>query len=222
MPGYGRRASASRSRRPPGERADGRRVPGGPGRRSCRSRGRPSVSARRRAARASRQRSQRLLRVLVLVLELADRNQVLHRLEIVDVQLALEVVELMLQRAAEEPRACNLDLLAHPVLRNDPDLLVAGHVRHVAGDRQAALEVAVVARRADDLGVYELVEVALDLDDAGPHRLAQLGGGEADAGRMAHRVSEVVEQLVEVLAEAVDRLALEAETGVAEEDDGSN
>ena len=86
--------------------------------------------------------------------------------------------------------------------------------------RQAALEVVVVAGAAHDPRVDELVQLALDLDHAGLERHAQLGRGEADARRVAHRVRQVVEQLVQVLAEAVDRLALEPQPGVAEHDDG--
>ena len=51
---------------------------------------------------------------------------------------------------------------------------------------------------------------------------AELRRGQADAGRIAHRVGEVVEQLVQVLAEAVDRLALQAQPRIAEHDDGSD
>ena len=108
------------------------------------------------------------------------------------------------------------------VLGDDPDALAARHVGDVARDRQAALEVAVVAGRPHDRRVDQLVELALDLDDARLQRLAELRRGEPDAGRVAHRVGQVVQQLVEVLAEAVDRLALQAQPGVAEHDDGSD
>ena len=88
--------------------------------------------------------------------------------------LPVEVVQLVLERPAEQPGARDLDLLADAVLGDDPDLLVAGDVGDVARDRQAALEVAVVAGGAHDLGVDELVQVVLDLDDAGAQRLAEL------------------------------------------------
>ena len=52
--------------------------------------------------------------------------------------------------------------------------------------------------------------------------LAELRRGEADAGGVAHRVGQVVEELVEELAEAVDRLALEPKARVAEHDDGAD
>ena len=108
------------------------------------------------------------------------------------------------------------------VLGHDPDLLPPGDVGHVARDRQAALQVAVLAVGADDARVDQLVQLALHLDHAGTHGLADLGRGQADAGGMAHRFGQVVEQLVQVLAEAVDGLALQAQPGVAEKDDGSD
>ena len=49
--------------------------------------------------------------------------------------------------------------------------------------------------------------------------LAELRRGEPDAGRVAHRVGQVVEQAVQEPAEAVDRQALEPEARVTEEDD---
>ena len=64
-------------------------------------------------------------------------------------------------------RASGLDPPAPPILGHDPDLLTARHVRRVARDRQAALEVSVVARRADDLRVDQLEQAVLDLDHAG-------------------------------------------------------
>ena len=66
------------------------------------------------------------------------------------------------------------------------------------------------------------MELALDLDDAGLERHADLRRREADAGRLAHRVGQVVEQLVERLAEAVDGLAAQAQARVAEGQDGSD
>src|SRR5690349_8553826 len=122
---------------------------------------RPSSGGSGRTAIGSGQGPEALLRVLVLVLELAHRDELVHRVEIVDVQLAVQVVQLVLERAAQQPGARDLDLLADAVLRDDPDLLLPGHVRDVARDRQAALEVAVVTGGPDDLGVDQLVEVVL-------------------------------------------------------------
>ena len=90
----------------------------------------------------------------------ADRDQLVHRVEIVDEQLAVEVVELVLERPAEEPGSGDLDLLAVAVLGDDPDVLAPGDVGVVAGEREAALEVAVVAGGPDDPRVDQLVELA--------------------------------------------------------------
>ena len=68
----------------------------------------------------------------------ADRDELVHRVEVVDVQLAVEVVELVLERPAEQPGPGDLDLPPEPVLGDHPDPLAAGDVGDVAGDRQAA------------------------------------------------------------------------------------
>src|SRR4029079_19726816 len=156
--------------------------------------------------------------VLVLVLGPHD-HQLVHRVEVVDVELAVEAVALELERPPEQPGPGDLDLLAEAVLGDDPDSLAAGHVGDVARDREAAFEMAAVALGLDDARVDQLVELTFDLDDAGLHRLAELRGGQAHARCVAHRVGEIVEQLVQVLAEAVDRLALEAETRVTKKND---
>ena len=169
-----------------------------------------------------RQGARRLAHLGVVLVALPDREQLIHRLEVVDVQLALQMVELVLERPTEQPGPGDLDFLAMAVLGDDPDLLAAGDVRDVARDRQTALEVAVVAGRPNDARVDQLVQLVLDLDDAGLQGLTELWRGQPDPGRVAHRVREVVEQLVEVRAEAVDRLALEPKTWVAEEDDGTD
>ena len=95
---------------------------------------------------ASREGARRLADLGVILVALADRHQLVHRVEIVDVELAVEVIELVLERATEQPGSRDLDLLAVTVLRDDPDLLAPRDVGDVARDRQAALEVAVVAR----------------------------------------------------------------------------
>jgi len=104
----------------------------------------------------------------------------------------------------------------------DPDALTSRHVGHEPGDGEAALQVSILTRRAHDAGVDELVELALDLDDADRQRLSELGRGQPDPGRVAHRVGEVVKQLVKRLAEAVDRLAPEAQPRIAERHDRAN
>src|SRR5689334_11127306 len=50
----------------------------------------------------------------------------------------------------------------------------------------------------------------------------KMWGSQTDARRVAHRVREIVEQLMEVLAERIDRLAFQAQPRIAEHDDGSD
>src|SRR5436190_7785504 len=160
--------------------------------------------------------------VVAVVRGRVDRDQLLHRTEVVDEELAVEVVELVLERPTEQAAAGDLDLLAVTVLGDDPDLLLAGDVGVVAGEGEAALEVAVLAAAPDDPGVHQLVQLVADLDDARLQRLADLRRGQADARGVAHGVGQVVEQPVEEPTEAVDRLTFQPEPGAAEEDDGAN
>src|SRR5206468_179499 len=57
---------------------------------------------------------------------------------------------------------------------------------------------------------------------AGAQRLAELRRGEADARGVAHGIRQIVEQPVQVLAEAVDGLAAQPEARVTKEDDGAD
>src|SRR5204862_1098992 len=52
--------------------------------------------------------------------------------------------------------------------------------------------------------------------------MAELGSRQPVPRGRAHRVRQVIEQAMQVLAETVDRLALQPEARVAEEDDGAN
>ena len=56
----------------------------------------------------SRQGARRLADLRVVLVPLADGHQLVHRVEVVDVELAVEVVELMLERAPEEPDPATL------------------------------------------------------------------------------------------------------------------
>jgi len=61
-----------------------------------------------------------------------------------------------------------------------------------------------VTIRPHDARIDQLVQLAGDLDDAGALG-SPIWARPADAGSMAHRVGQIVEQLMEVLAEAVQR-----------------
>ena len=115
--GSGRRTPRSRRR----SFAPGRPPARGPDRRSCQC-GCPD--ARRRSGRRPPASSAAAVGgdILFVVAE-PDRDQLVHRVEVVDVQLAVEMVELVLERPTEEARAGDLDLAAATILGDDPDLL---------------------------------------------------------------------------------------------------
>src|SRR4029078_2758213 len=98
--------------RPRGRRTDAPRGARASAERSGRCRGRwCGPVARRRPATASREGSRGLVgvgvlgAVLVVVAARVDRDQLVHRVEIVDEELAVQVVELMLEGPAEEAAA---------------------------------------------------------------------------------------------------------------------
>ena len=176
----------------------------------------PSPSrGRSRAALGARRRR----RLVLVVVAAADRDQLVGGSQVVDVELALQVVELVLQGTPEQARAADLVLAAGAVLGDDPDMLAARDVGDKAGNGEAALQVAVVALGPHDAGVDELEEPVPHLDDGDVEGLAELRRREADAGRVAHGVGQVVEEVSQQLAEALDRLALEAQPGIAERED---
>src|SRR5215475_9575774 len=125
----------------------------------------------RAPATTSRERSRGLvgvavdpLAVVAVVAGGVDRDQLVHRAEVVDEELAVEVVELVLERPTEKAAPGDLDLLPEAVLGDDPDLLLAGDVGVVAGQREAALQIAVLAAPPDDPRVHQLVQLIADLD----------------------------------------------------------
>ena len=96
------------------ERRDPRAAPRGSGRRTRRCPGRrPGPAGQARACCASRMRRSSGRRPSsnrgFVVVALADRDQLIHRLEVVDVQLAVEVVELVLEGPAEQTAAGDLE-----------------------------------------------------------------------------------------------------------------
>ena len=116
--GRSMRSPCARPNRPPADRSAGRVSPAGwaplrPPQVDVRMRRpvpRPTGTAKaplprktvRRAPSRSRQRRQRLFLRALVVRRLADGDQLVHRVEVVDVQLALEMVELVLHGARQE------------------------------------------------------------------------------------------------------------------------
>src|SRR4030095_4504289 len=80
-----------------------------------------------------------LLPLAEAALAVVDLAELVHALEAIDVQDAVQGVDLVLQRLPEQALALDPHVAALAILRLDRHGPVALHVRHVAGDRQAAL-----------------------------------------------------------------------------------
>ncbi len=119
------------------------------------------------------------------------------------------------------PLSVQLDLPAMAVLGNNPDLLLTGHVGDVAGDRQAALEVIVVAARLDDRGLTSSCSWLSTSTTHAWSATPTCGAARPTPGACAHGVGQIIKQLMQILAEAVDGLALQPQPWVAESDDRS-
>src|SRR5690606_22999133 len=142
------------------------------------------------------------------------------RLEPFDVELAVEVVGLVLQCLRHEPVAFEHDLVAVDVDAGDARPGVP-HPREVeAGHREAAFVDGI--RFAVDLehGVDDVGDVTVDVDAERPQPDADLGRGDPGASRRAHAVDEVLDERAHAgVAGVGDRVGLRAEYGVAEEAD---
>ena len=120
-----------------------------------------------------------------------------ERAEVVDEELAVEVVGLVLDRPAEELFGLVLDELALEVEGLDLDLLGAADLGVEPGQAEAAF--LVLDRRVplDDLGVDEdellvlLLGVRGDVEDEEAIRDGHLVGRQADALRLVHQVEHL-------------------------------
>ena len=91
-----------------------------------------------------------------------------------------------------------------------------------AGQREAALFVRPLAGRLDDLGVEHHVRAGVVVDVVDEEALlhADLRRGEADAGRLVHRLVHRVDELGERAVDVGHRRGRPLEHGIAEEPDG--
>ena len=147
--------------------------------------------------------------------------------DVVDEQHAVEMVDLVLQHRRQQTLGEDLLLLAVAIdetrahARRPFDLFV------IFGDRQAAFLIdAALFRRPDNLGIDEILRMfwLFDLrgiDDDQPDRLGELDRGEADAGRLVHCLDHVIHQLAQLVVDALDRRADEAQLRIGQSDDGA-
>ena len=128
----------------------------------------------------------------------------------------------MLHRARKEAVLVEAIAPAVAVLCLNPHALTTSDLSDVARDGEATLEVSLVTVVAHDARVDELIGLPSRFNDGHVERLAKLRGGKASARCRAHRVREVIEQLVQHLAERADRLPRHAEAWITKEQDWLN
>src|SRR5262245_4809369 len=91
--------------------------------------------------------------LLALLLELLPDAGALELGEVIDEQLALEMIHLVLDAHGEQPLGVELERLAGAIERTHADALGTGHLLVDSGDRQTALFHLLVAEARDDLRI---------------------------------------------------------------------
>lgn len=181
-------------------------------------RGRPpvprSVSRRRGAPRGSEPGA---------LAHLAHRRLAVGGAEAREVQHAVEVIGLVLQRLGEQPVALEHDVVAVEVDAGDARPRVAERVVPEAGHRQASLPHRLrLAAHFGEHRVQHVPDVAVDVVAEGAQRDTDLRRRDPRTTGQLDRVDEVGHESAHALVDHVDRCADGAEHGVAEEADLAN
>lgn len=121
-------------------------------------------------------------------------------LRLVDIQYAVEMVDLVLKALREESLALQVDLLSVAIQAGDSELAEARYLANVTGDRKAALGHFRLFLREFHFGVDHdgrLAFVVLDVHHEHALGDIDLRRSEADARRGIHRFEHVVDELLE-------------------------
>ncbi len=128
-----------------------------------------------------------------------------------DIELAVEVVGLVEERAGEKVFSGVLKPVPFYVLRFYGDTASAGDLLAEVGDAEAAFLRGLAAVGEDDLRINEdQLGVGIffkgDIDDGDSLTDTDLGGGEADAMGLVHGFEHVVDEFLQAFVEFCDRL----------------
>ncbi|OMP13744.1 class I and II aminotransferase [Corchorus olitorius] len=133
--------------------------------------------------------------VALLLFELLLDAIALERRQVVDEQLAVEVIDLVLDAHRQQAVAFQLEGLAVAIQGLDPDPLGTADLFVEAGNRQAAfLVLAQFLGERLGLGIDEDQRLALVFADVDHHQAAMhvdLGGGQTDAGRFSRGAAKM-------------------------------
>ena len=154
-------------------------------------------------------------------LELLPRAQGPRVRHAIDEQLAVEVVDLVLERARGEPLHLAIDLVPVAVPRADAHVHDALHLAAEVRDREAPLVVheRVVGEELDlrvhedgegDVGLVRVARVVLHPDGADLDGLVHLVGGDAGAVGVDHRLDEVVDEALRLRLASSSRVTARA------------
>src|SRR3954470_4900680 len=143
--------------------------------------------------------------------------------EPVEEELAVEVVDLVLQAAGHQPAAREPQRLPVDVETLDDAVHGAHGGRPDSGHRQAAL-VAVLGllRQFDDRRVHHVPDLAVDVVRERPDTHADLRGGQAGPAGVVDGLDEVAHQRGQVAVEGTHLVGGRAEHGVADLTDGTD
>ena len=148
--------------------------------------------------------------------------------EVIDHQLAIEVIVFVLNRNRQEALGLQLEGLTVLVERPDGDALSSVDVFAYTREREAAFVECGFAFGSDDLGIDEDAQVAR-LVLAGGHihdekalRNAELRGGQTDARGRVHRLGHVVDQAVKLRIKDLDVFTGLSEPLIGVEEYGAN
>ena len=142
----------------------------------------------------------------------------------VDVELAVQMVDLVTEGPGQQALAGDFKELAVAVLGADGDFIRPHHVALASGLAEAPFGARLLALGADDHGVDKLDEpvIVLHVDDHGPAQNAHLGSRQAHALGLVHGVRHVPQQQAQAQVELLHGMAGFAQGLIAEFEDFSN
>src|SRR5688500_1110030 len=146
--------------------------------------------------------------VLLHRLPLRERRAPLEKAEVVEEQLAVQVIDLVLQAASEEIGGLEFERLAIAIERSHRNARRAIDVAEHFRDREATFLAPGGALADDDLWVHDDDRAVVEVDHGEPLRPTHLWCREPDALRRVHRLEHVVGQAAQLVGHALDGLGL--------------
>src|SRR5687768_4298383 len=142
--------------------------------------------------------TRRRLVAAALLLPLLERGSPLEEAEVVDEELAVQMIDLVLKAPREQFVGIDLDRLSLTVLRLDDDAHRALDVGIDVWNREAALFALLRSFAQQDFRIDDDVPRTVDVDDGHALGAPHLRRGEPDALGGVHRLEHVVHELLEL------------------------